>query len=245
MDLRPHVIRAGGVIRTIMHAAYHASVELGREKGAFLLFDAEGYLAGNFASRLPFDLRTAIAAHGLRNSHLMAIALLARSACLAGMFRAGSNLCSTATSAPRYELHPMTWNGPISVRLFGSHKTFVGFTVGIIAGLIAAYVQVRFAPAVFLRWHNDEWLAVGLACGVGAMGGDLVKSFFKRRQGIAPGKSWVPFDQLDFAAGALLLLAFFVPLSISDVALILVFTFAADIAVNQISFRAGIRDTPW
>jgi hypothetical protein len=54
-----------------------------------------------------------------------------------------------------------------------------------------------------------------------------------------------PFDQLDFAAGALLVLAVFVPLTVSDVALVLVFTFAADIAVNHMSFRAGIRDTPW
>ncbi len=55
--------------------SYRASVELARERGAFPLFNADLYLAGgNFASRLPEDLKTAIRAHGLRNSHLLSIA---------------------------------------------------------------------------------------------------------------------------------------------------------------------------
>ena len=56
-------------------AAYAASVALAREKGAFLKFDAEGYLApGTFANRLPAGLQQAIRAHGIRNSHLLSIA---------------------------------------------------------------------------------------------------------------------------------------------------------------------------
>ncbi len=56
-------------------AAYRASVELAREKGAFPLFDAERYLeAGSFASRLPADIQASIRAHGIRNSHLLSIA---------------------------------------------------------------------------------------------------------------------------------------------------------------------------
>ncbi len=56
-------------------AAYAASVELAREKGAFPKFDAAGYLAeGTFASRLPAALQQAIRTHGIRNSHLLSIA---------------------------------------------------------------------------------------------------------------------------------------------------------------------------
>jgi ribonucleoside-diphosphate reductase alpha chain len=56
-------------------AAYAASVELAKEKGAFPKFDAEGYLkAGTFASRLPKALQDAIKKHGIRNSHLLSIA---------------------------------------------------------------------------------------------------------------------------------------------------------------------------
>jgi ribonucleoside-diphosphate reductase alpha chain len=55
--------------------AYLASVELARERGAFPLFNADLYLSGgNFASRLPSEIKQKIRAHGLRNSHLLSIA---------------------------------------------------------------------------------------------------------------------------------------------------------------------------
>ena len=55
--------------------AYLASVELARERGAFPLFNAELYLSGgNFASRLPNEVKAEIRKHGLRNSHLLSIA---------------------------------------------------------------------------------------------------------------------------------------------------------------------------
>ena len=55
--------------------AYLTSVELAKERGPFPLFNAELYLSGgNFASRLPNDVKAAVRKHGLRNSHLLAIA---------------------------------------------------------------------------------------------------------------------------------------------------------------------------
>ena len=51
------------------------SVELAKERGAFPLFNAELYLSGgNFASRLPAEVKAEIRKHGLRNSHLLSIA---------------------------------------------------------------------------------------------------------------------------------------------------------------------------
>jgi ribonucleoside-diphosphate reductase alpha chain len=55
--------------------AYMYSVEMAKERGAFPLFNAELYLSGgNFASRLPGDVKAEIRKHGLRNSHLLSIA---------------------------------------------------------------------------------------------------------------------------------------------------------------------------
>ncbi len=64
------------VARTMRDEAYRASVELAKkERGAFPLFDAKRYLEeGTFASRLPDDIKSAIRAHGIRNSHLLSIA---------------------------------------------------------------------------------------------------------------------------------------------------------------------------
>lgn len=58
----------------IERAAYLASTELAREKGAFPLFDAEKYLAGAHIQRLGDDVRKAIAAHGIRNALITSIA---------------------------------------------------------------------------------------------------------------------------------------------------------------------------
>jgi ribonucleoside-diphosphate reductase alpha chain len=66
---------AARIARCMRDAAYAASVELAKEKDAFPLFDAEQYLAeGTFASRLDEALKLRIRRHGIRNSHLLAIA---------------------------------------------------------------------------------------------------------------------------------------------------------------------------
>ncbi|MBK6974421.1 MAG: ribonucleoside-diphosphate reductase, adenosylcobalamin-dependent [Sterolibacteriaceae bacterium] len=55
--------------------AYRYSVELAKERGAFPLFNADMYLSGgNFASRLPAEIKDLIRRNGIRNSHLLSIA---------------------------------------------------------------------------------------------------------------------------------------------------------------------------
>ncbi len=74
-DLPEGRTMAARIAECMRDAAYAASVDLAREKGAFPKFDARGYLAeGTFASRLPESLKAAIHQHGIRNSHLLSIA---------------------------------------------------------------------------------------------------------------------------------------------------------------------------
>ncbi|WP_298948556.1 adenosylcobalamin-dependent ribonucleoside-diphosphate reductase [uncultured Paracoccus sp.] len=61
-------------MKAIARAAYLASVDLAREKGAFPLFDAEKYLQSGFMAKMDEDVRTAIAKHGIRNALLTSIA---------------------------------------------------------------------------------------------------------------------------------------------------------------------------
>ncbi len=58
----------------IARAAYLASVDLAKEKGAFPLFDAEGYLASGAMQEMDSDVRDAIAQYGIRNALLTSIA---------------------------------------------------------------------------------------------------------------------------------------------------------------------------
>jgi len=61
-------------LAAISHAAYRASMELAREKGAFPLFDARQYLARPHIAALPADIRDGIAKFGIRNALLTSIA---------------------------------------------------------------------------------------------------------------------------------------------------------------------------
>jgi len=65
---------ASRIAETMRDAAYAASIELSIERGAFPLLDVDRYLASGFASRLPESIRERIREHGIRNSHLLAIA---------------------------------------------------------------------------------------------------------------------------------------------------------------------------
>jgi ribonucleoside-diphosphate reductase alpha chain len=65
---------AARTMETICHTAYRTSVALAREKGSFPFFERDHYLAGAFIRTLPEDIRDTIAEHGIRNSHLTAIA---------------------------------------------------------------------------------------------------------------------------------------------------------------------------
>jgi ribonucleoside-diphosphate reductase alpha chain len=58
----------------IARVAYLASVDLAKEKGAFPLFDAEGYLASGAMQKMDSDVRDAIAQYGIRNALLTSIA---------------------------------------------------------------------------------------------------------------------------------------------------------------------------
>ncbi len=61
-------------LQAIARAAYLASVELAKEKGAFPLFDAEKYLASGTMQMMDEDVRDAIREHGIRNALLTSIA---------------------------------------------------------------------------------------------------------------------------------------------------------------------------
>ncbi|MDO5604393.1 MAG: adenosylcobalamin-dependent ribonucleoside-diphosphate reductase [Paracoccus sp. (in: a-proteobacteria)] len=61
-------------MKAIARAAYLASVDLAREKGAFALFDADEYLKSGFMMRMDDDVRDAIREHGIRNALLTSIA---------------------------------------------------------------------------------------------------------------------------------------------------------------------------
>lgn len=61
-------------LHAIARAAYLASVELAKEKGAFPLFDADPFLASDAMMQMDEDVRDQIRTHGIRNALLTSIA---------------------------------------------------------------------------------------------------------------------------------------------------------------------------
>ncbi len=147
-----------------------------------------------------------------------------------------------ANMAPPFVKYWKGWNHPLHERYLGTHKTVVGFSFGVIAGLATAWAQHSIGGLTFVEW---TWWQVGFMQGVGAMAGDSIKSFFKRRRGIPPGARWLPMDQLDFVIGALILSEPTLKLGLSDIVILLVLTFVGHILVNHIAYALHIRDSAW
>ncbi|QBF33049.1 adenosylcobalamin-dependent ribonucleoside-diphosphate reductase [Thalassococcus sp. S3] len=61
-------------LHAIARAAYLASVDLAKEKGAFPLFEADGFLASGAMQNMDEDVCAAIREHGIRNALLTSIA---------------------------------------------------------------------------------------------------------------------------------------------------------------------------
>ncbi len=136
------------------------------------------------------------------------------------------------------------WNPPISRRWLGSHKTVLGVAGGVLAAMLTALAQSRLgwadAPAA-----EATWVGLGLRMGIGAMAGDAVKSFFKRRAHVAPGQSWVPFDQVDFVVGALVLVWPVANLSWLDAVAIVLLSAIGHVLVNHVGYWLGVRPARW
>ncbi len=119
--------------------------------------------------------------------------------------------------ASRYNLIPWL-NKPIDfgmymggTRLLGETKTMRGL---VCAAGVGACVGALESFVVSTEPFNSFFFATAFGCatGVGAIVGDSVKSFFKRRRNISSGSSWIPFDQIDFVIGATAVGLFFIPI---------------------------------
>src|SRR6058998_2153345 len=149
-----------------------------------------------------------------------------------------------ANMAPPFVRYWKGWNRPISRRWLGTHKTVLGFVLGVVAATLTTFVEWLLAWSGSLVAYED-WPLLGVLFGAGAMAGDSAKSFFKRRLGVEPGRPWIPFDQLVFVLGALVLVSTRVTLTWADVATILLLSFCGHILVNHLGCWLGIRDTRW
>ena len=138
-------------------------------------------------------------------------------------------------------------------RIFGDHKTIRGIIAGGVVGFLTAGLQMLLSDtfswpqnySMGLDYGSSIILVMGLFLGFGALIGDAVKSFFKRQIGIAPGRPWVPFDQLDFVIGGAIASLPFIVLPLYMYVLGLFIALVLHPTFNVIAWLLRLQDKPF
>lgn len=136
-------------------------------------------------------------------------------------------------------------------RYLGDGKTWRGLIGGILSGILIGVVQIFLRD--FFNWSllPEHTLITVTALSVGALLGDMAKSYFKRRAGKERGEKWPLADMYDLVVGSLLLLVICAPfwvfanISIWVLLAILILTPILHRGVNIIGYLIGVKDVPW
>jgi CDP-2,3-bis-(O-geranylgeranyl)-sn-glycerol synthase len=144
-------------------------------------------------------------------------------------------------------------------RILGDGKTFRGLITGTSIGAIVGVTQMLIAP--YIAPYVSEVVSPGLllqtsyaaliTMPLGALLGDIAKSFFKRRLGYERGKMLPLADQLDFVIGAWALTLLFDPawvmanFTVGIIITVLLITPVLHLSTNMIGFKIGAKKEPW
>jgi CDP-2,3-bis-(O-geranylgeranyl)-sn-glycerol synthase len=126
-------------------------------------------------------------------------------------------------------------------RIFGEHKTWRGLMSGTLLGGVTALLVTAHYPEIY---GLHPAFLVGAALGFGALLGDAIESFFKRRAHVPAGHSWFPFDQTDYIIGGLLLSLPLVRLRGVDYLIILVLYFGLHLVVSYLGYLLHFKERP-
>jgi len=140
-----------------------------------------------------------------------------------------------------------------NIPILGSHKTWRGILVEIVNGIIVIYFQrwlYRFSffeAWSLLNYQRENILLLGFLLSTGAVVGDLVSAFFKRRLKLKPGARFMPFDQINYVIGAFVFLCLFseINLRIFSWLVLLFLTFFLHIGINLIGYYLGLHHAKW
>lgn len=136
--------------------------------------------------------------------------------------------------------------------LLGEHKTWRGLGSGMALAALVLWLQQLLAAHT--SWTSaftggvdyaslPVWL-LGPLFGLGALGGDAIESFFKRRRGTKSGDSWFVFDQVDYIIGGVLVSLPFVILTARQYIMIFVIWFGMHVLSTYAGWRLGLKGKP-
>ena len=134
----------------------------------------------------------------------------------------------------------VTWKGL-------QNGTIIGTLVGVVLGIIGTFygdLSVLTGGIIDLHVYGSliGGLILGFLMAFGALLGDAVGSFLKRRMGLERGAPAPFMDQLDFVVGALVLSLLVVRISWSFFIIIALLSLFLHLGSNTFAYLIGIKD---
>ncbi|MES3516047.1 MAG: CDP-2,3-bis-(O-geranylgeranyl)-sn-glycerol synthase [Natronomonas sp.] len=141
------------------------------------------------------------------------------------------------------------WNGR---RILGDGKTWRGTAFGTAAGIALAFVLNQLQPLLSGTVTVPTFPpAAAVSLAFGAMAGDILASFLKRRTGRERGASFPGVDQLDFVVVSLSLTAvvatgwFLSVFTLPVIVAVLLVTPLLHVSTNVGAYALGLKNEPW
>jgi len=124
-------------------------------------------------------------------------------------------------------------------RILGDGKTFEGFALGLFFGFYTGIVEA-------IVFKNMFFIEIGFLSSLGALIGDIIGSFIKRRMGLKRGDKAPLLDQLDFIYGAALFLIIVgITFDIPSFIIFQVLVIFLHIVTNRIAYYLKLKPVPW
>ncbi|MCK5476852.1 MAG: CDP-2,3-bis-(O-geranylgeranyl)-sn-glycerol synthase [Candidatus Aenigmarchaeota archaeon] len=136
-------------------------------------------------------------------------------------------------------------------RILGNGKTFEGTLGGLLVGTFVGFLQYilfkHFYASMTLYQFMPYSIALGFALSFGAMAGDIVESFVKRRMDIQRGGEII-WDKFDFLIGSFLFAYLFFDMSLLSVwhiLFLLIFTPIIHRLFNMLAYSLKLKNVSW
>jgi len=131
-------------------------------------------------------------------------------------------------------------------RVFGQSKTLRGLVFGVAAGSLIALL-LSFTPFYFPLLTKSQRFILGFLTSVGALAGDLLGSFVKRRLKITSSSPSFLLDQLPFLYFAIIFASAYqnLGLDVMDLVFLTLLTLVIHPVSNYLAHAIGLKSVPW